>query len=412
MRAYTWFSMFVLILLVIPSMFAHGSPSIDKTSIERVKFDLKIRLIMRLCHLPSASICVIKNDSIVFSDAYGFSNYYLRRKAGKETIYMVGSISKAIIATALMQLYEKGKFDLDDNINKYLSFDLKNPYYPNVNITFRMLLAHLASINDFGIRPLTVLPIMVYSRSKDNTSYIIKEMMIPGGKWYSKRLWLKRYKPGEVACYSNQGYVIAGCLLERLSGMPIEEYCKRYIFEPLEMNNTTFSMKNLDKRKVARPYSFLAGPYIPLPKYDFYFLDAAAGLYTTAEDLSHFLIAHMNGGVYKGRRILNESNIRLMHSLQTNSTDLILRYMFGGKIKVHHGLGWFIIDFFGMEMKGHSGGTVGYNCHMLYFENKNHEKIGIVILSNGPLLEPAVLSQKRVMIGYLLFLKVLLDSFQ
>ncbi len=404
-------SPFIVLLLLTSTVSAAGFLSEKKTT-DQLKLELKIRMIMRLSHLPSLNVRIIKNDSIIFSHSYGFSNHYLRRRAENDTIYMIGSISKSIIATALMQLYEEGKFSLNDSINKYLPFDIKNPYYPNKNITFKMLLAHEASINDFGIKPRTILPIMIYARRNGNISYILKEMMIPGGKWYSKRYWFDKYGPGDVSCYSNQGYVIAGYLLERLSGMSIENYCRKYIFKPLDMNHTSFIMKNIDRKKVARPYTFLSGFYIPLPRYDFHFLDAAAGVYTTAEDLSHFLIAHMNGGIYKGRRILNESTVRLMHSIQSNSSDIILRHIFGDKIVMYHGIGWFIIDFYNMKLQGHSGGTVGYNCHMLYFKNDHNERIGIILLSNGPLLEPAFLSQKRVMIGYLLLLKVLLSSVQ
>ena len=398
------------ILLLLPDISSAQETRKGSTS-NWEDFDIKIRVLMRLCHFPSASICLIKGETIFYSKTYGFSNFYKRKRASKETIYMVGSISKSIIATALMQLYEKGYFDLDDNVADYLPFDLRNPFFPNTNITFRMLLSHEASINDFGLRPSTVLPIRVSAKHARNYSDIVENMVEPGGRWYSSRYWLKRYRPGDTACYSNLGMIIAGCLLEELSGMSVEEYCRKYIFEPLDMRHTTFDMQRLDRKKLAQPYTSVGKLFIPLPKYDFYLLDPAGGLYTTAEDLSHFLIAHMNGGVYNETRILNESTVRLMHTVQyPESTDLILGRMFAGKIELHHGLGWMKINFLGQELKGHSGGTIGYNCHMLCFTREDGEKVGFVMLTNAPLLQPAFFSPVRTLLSYTLILKAIVKE--
>ena len=100
---------------------------------------------MSFTHIPSLSACIIKNDTIVWSKAFGWSDIYNLKKAKSDTIYRVASITKTFTATALMQLYEQGLFDLDDNVSEYLPFDLKNPKYPECNITFRMLLAHQSS---------------------------------------------------------------------------------------------------------------------------------------------------------------------------------------------------------------------------------------------------------------------------
>ena len=109
-------------------------------------FDLKIKLLMKVGHMPSLSACIIKNNGIVWSKGYGFYDIMHRKKACDDTIYMIGSISKSVTATALMQLYEQGLFDLDDDVSDYLPFTLRNPKYPDVPITFRMLLAHQSSL--------------------------------------------------------------------------------------------------------------------------------------------------------------------------------------------------------------------------------------------------------------------------
>ena len=109
-----------------------------------------MKLAMNLAHMQSVSACIIKNNTIKWSGNYGFSNRLLLEKPTINTNYMAGSISKTITAIAIMQLYENESydFDLDDNVSKWLPFDIKNPTYPDVNITFRMLLSHQSSLHD------------------------------------------------------------------------------------------------------------------------------------------------------------------------------------------------------------------------------------------------------------------------
>ena len=101
------------------------------------EFDEQIQFYMNKLHFPSLVLCIVKNNSIKFMKPYGLIGSENGKKATNDTIYLIGSISKTITTTALMQLYEKGLFDLDDDINEYLPFPLRNPNYPNINIMLR-----------------------------------------------------------------------------------------------------------------------------------------------------------------------------------------------------------------------------------------------------------------------------------
>ena len=120
----------------------------ENNSLEKQNFDKKIQLLMKLAHMPSLSTCVIKNESVVWSKTYGYYDLKNKKLATQNTIYMVASISKMFTAIAIMQLWEQGLFDLDDDVNDYLPFELRNPHYPDVPITFRMLLAHQSSLGN------------------------------------------------------------------------------------------------------------------------------------------------------------------------------------------------------------------------------------------------------------------------
>jgi len=370
-------TLFLVILLFltssVPSFTAsknNSMPSQSEThkSITELVLDLKIRLCMRIINMPSLTMCAIKNESIVWSRAYGTSKILQREKATLDTIYVIGSISKTVTATAILQLYEKGFFNLDDNINDYLPFEITNPNHPNINITFRMLLAHQSSLGD------TLFDIIYYLPLLDNSSQWIQERLIPGAKHYRESYW-RDYEPGENIGYSNMGFIIASILIEEISGKSFEQYCQDNIFQPLAMTNTSFQPGNLDKDKFAIPTFPFFGFYIPMFHYDTKCVSPCGGLRTNIEDLSHFLMVHMHNGTWNNVSILNTSTVELMHSVQYPNAS---QPFYQGYIQ--HGLGWSNIEIEGEEWEGYNGGAVGYVCNMVIHKS---DGIAVILLSNG-----------------------------
>ena len=143
--------MTILIVSLLLGIIIPVSGKILYTVENEIDFDRRIEFYMKLGHMPSLSTCIIKNNSIIWSKSYGYYDLKNKKQASKNTIYMVASISKMFTAFAIMQLYEKDLLDFDDNINDYLPFKIVNPNYPDVNITFRMLLAHQSSLGDSSI---------------------------------------------------------------------------------------------------------------------------------------------------------------------------------------------------------------------------------------------------------------------
>lgn len=281
---------------------------------DNLSFDRKIEFFMKLGHMPSLSACIVKNDSVVWSKSYGYYDLKNNKPASQDTVYMVASISKMFTAFAIMQLYEQGLLDLDDNISDYLPFHIANPNYPDVNVTFRMLLAHQSSLANPGFSLLLYFSILGYSYDW------LDEFLMPGGLIYNPRNW-KNVPPGEEHEYSSIGYVILGYIVEQISNQSFDEYCEQHIFEPLEMINTSFYLSDFDMDNIAIPYFWLVGKYLPLPLYEIR-NNAAGGLKSTICDLSHFLIVHLNSGVYNGTRFLEDSTIELMQTIQyPNGSD-------------------------------------------------------------------------------------------
>jgi CubicO group peptidase (beta-lactamase class C family) len=315
--------------------------------------------LMRIGHIPSLSIGIVKNDELVIAKSYGEYDLENNKIASPDTLYMVNSVSKPFIATALMQLYEQDLFDLDDDVSLYLPFNLKNPKYPNINITFRMLLAHQSSLAE------SICDIISGDSNLSSYPYPwLKEYLLPDGSLYTPNVW-RDYAPGEKHEYSNMGYGILGYLIEQISGLNFNEYIKQNIFIPLGMVNSSFHLDDINTDNAAVIYDYYLGRYIRYPHYE-WFPGACGNLRTSINELSKFLIAHMNDGVYKNTRILNKSSVELMHKIQYPEN------------KVHYGLGFEYRHENNEKMKilGHTG----YCTTSMWI--RPHDDSAIIMITN------------------------------
>ena len=338
-------------------------------------FDFQMKYIRLVAHFPSLTVGIIKNDTLVWANSYGFSHFYLMKKSSIDTVYRIGSNTKCITATAIMQLHEKGLLDIDDDINEYLPFSIRNPSYPDNNITIRMLLSHQSSIYDYFIHdPNGTSEVQNFFPFPEDAGEWIRNLLIPGGELYLDNYWMA-CAPGEHVRYCSIGFIILGYILERITGMQYEDYVEENIFKPLNMNNSGFYMQDFERNQIATPYVFFGnnlGIHIPLPFIAMNAFNPMGGMLTSLEDLSHFFIAHMNKGVYNGVRILNESTVKEMHTIQHPEIDVFLW-------NLNYGLGWMFTNEFICETEGHGGIFLGYFSNMMYNPTN---KTGILFFAN------------------------------
>ena len=367
-------------MLITPCL---ARPLSEETNTKDGKiFDLKMKTLMKIGQCPSLSTCIIKNNSIAWAKSYGYSDVYKLKKSTNETIYMTSSVTKPITATAILQLYERGLIDLDDDVNDYMPFNFRNPNFPDKNITFRILLSHRAGIYDYCIFDMKGLSYLYSSFPNYNElGNWIKQTLTPTGKYYKSSYWLE-IEPGEQAYYSNLGYLVLGYLLGKITNSTFQDYVEDNIFKPLEMNNSCFHTYDVDQSKKAKSYIHRFGIYFPLPNYYHCGFASVAGMKTSINDLSHFLIAHMNNGTYKNTKILNESTIELMHNTIYPSDTK--NSPFPSFLKKHkeriYGLGFFSCKWFAdKQTKGHFGMSPGASAFMMMNEST---KTGFISLSN------------------------------
>jgi len=228
-----------------------------------------------LTSLPGFAVGIVSKEGLIYSDGFGFSDIENQIRYGANTIQPIGSISKIFVGVALMKLVDLGKLDLDEPINDIFPYEIKNPNHPNEQILVRHLATHTSSIDDFDegnndsehwlledipykkgeITDDLYLRLEYFNKGKERSiEEAIKNAVIPEGIWYSENNFSKE-KPGSKVVYSNLGTTIAARIIELRSEMAFDEFTKKYIFEPLKMNDTYWFYQDIpDTKSISNHY--------------------------------------------------------------------------------------------------------------------------------------------------------------
>lgn len=306
-------AMFILTLLLaaLVSVWPHPAPAAfaaDPGTAKDGRFDLEetktvlsglIEKTLKDKGVPSISIALVRGDSIVWKAAFGYANVRTKTPATPDTIYNAASTFKAVTATALMQLAEQGKFKLDDPVNRYLGdFPVRDRVQSDQPVTFIQLLSHWSGLTSWPGRGETTMK-PIWSRELPKTL----EQVVP--ELYSIR------PPETKFEYNNYGYAVAGLLLERISSEPYERYVCDHVLKPLGVTTLHPVYPSPEMvEMMALPYDASSNGQ-PRPAPQVLTAEYPAGnAYLTAEDMARFLGAHVNGGVFQGRRILSEESVK------------------------------------------------------------------------------------------------------
>ena len=319
---------------------------------------------MQTRYIPGVSACVFRNGEIVWTGAYGYANIAAGRPVTRSTLFMLASISKTLTGTALLQLWEAGRFNLDDNVSDYLPFNLYNPNFPTTPVTFRQILSHVSSLDDnWNVMNSTYVDGDSPWRLSDYTFAYFD----PSGELYDNILNFATWAPGSRWEYCNHNFVLAGYLVEAITGIPFAQYCHDSIFVPLDMNETSWFVADLDTTHMAMPYRCGSGAYEELGHFSYADYPAGA-LRTSASQLARHLIAFGQHGRYLDRRILDSATVDSMIT-----PDYPHLYS-------NQGLIWFRSNIAGHQVWGHGGGDQGVSTYAsICFEHQ----LGVIVLTNG-----------------------------
>ena len=297
-------------------------------------------------------VVVVKDGRILTQRGFGFADIARRKPVDpRATLFRPGSVGKLITWTAVMQLVEQGRLDLDADVNTYLDF--KIPLRDGRPITLRNLMTHTPGFEEQAKGIMTTAP----------------QAAVAYQAWLKRWIPERVYAEGSTPAYSNYGASLAGYIVERVSGESYFDYVERHIFRPLGMRNATFRqpLPARFRPHMASGYGLASGDPVgfeilgPAP---------AGSLSATGEDMARFMIAHLQGGAVDNGRILASQTVRLMQ-------DTVSRPIPGVNGMA---LGFYEANINGRRVVGHGGDTSVFHSALHLFQQ---EGVGLFMSFNS-----------------------------
>lgn len=375
-----------------------ASPSEVGMSPERLaRIDEMAKKAVADSDVPGVVALVARRGKIVYWKAYGKADNKSNRTLKRDDIFRIASQTKAITATAVMMLWEEGRFRLNDPISKYIP-EFKNPQvlknfkFEDVSyttedasreITIRDLLTHTSGIG-YGVIDGDERMRMIYEKAGITDLFTAEKITIGESVKKLAKLPL-HHNPGEKFTYS-EGLDVLGYFIEVISGKPFDVYLRDHLFDPLGMDDTWFylpedkhdrlvSVQRKNKRGNWERYPVtFYDPDYPI-KGARSFFSGGAGLTSTARDYATFLQMYLNGGELNGVRILSRTTIKAIMGNQIGD-------LYGENATSHYGLAFGVVNELG-EARGGSGseGTFSWGGYFntQYFADPEEQLLGVLM---------------------------------
>ena len=311
----------------------------------RGRIDAVANKVLEDTGVPSASIAIVQNGQVVYTNAYGKARLDPPTPAAPQMRYSVGSISKQFTAASILLLQQQGKLSIDDPVSKYIPGLTRGD-----EVSIRMLLSHTSGYQDYWPEDYLMPPMY-----KSTTAQYILDT------WAKKPL---DFDPGTKWQYSNTNYVIAGVIVEKLSGEPLMRFLQQNVFAPLDMKSVyNTDVAKLGDTDAAGYIRYALGPLRPAPKEGAGWMFAAGELAMPAHDLALWDISIMNRSL-----LAPESYNQMFASVKLKDGS-----------DSHYGLGVFTASHSGHAALEHSGEVSGFVSENIVFPD---DKAAIVVLTN------------------------------
>ncbi len=347
---------------VSPEPITEGAGLKSKEDLEAF-FDGVMAAHLKAQRIAGATVAVVKDGAVIFTKGYGYADLEKQTPVDPAVhLFRPGSVTKLFTWTAVMQLVEQNKLDLDKDVNAYITQFQIPATFPQP-ITLRNLLTHTAGFEDGGIGYLFVKTAKESAPLADFLKAHMPARVRPPTTDFSD---------GMNSSYSNWGTGLAGLIVENVSGLSFDEYQEKFILGPLGMTHSSFREplppelhKNMSagykqdkgRRKLGEfEYIHHCGP--------------AGDLSSTATDMANFMIAHLQDGRFGDARILREETARMMHMRQLSPSPYI-----NGT-----GLGFYETWINGRRWINHAGDTVYFHTNLALLREEN---LGIYVSYNS-----------------------------
>jgi CubicO group peptidase (beta-lactamase class C family) len=334
---------------------------IDRSKFVKDSLDYYINRALTNWRIPGAAVCIVKDNKVVMMKAYGIKELGQPSNVDINTLFMIGSNTKAFTATALAILQAQNRLSLDDKVTKYLpQFKLEDRPAGEMAVIKDLLCHHLGFQTFQGD--------FTFYNTNLTRDEIIKKL----GEM--KATYPFRTKWG----YTNAAFLTAGQIIPVVTGKPWEIYIKENIFAPLGMINTVALTADMPKsfdRTV--PHTLIDGRLSAIPYAQLDGLAPAGGICSSVNDMSKWVLALLNDGKVGARQVIPLAAIKATREAQ----DIVgsVRYLSGETNYALYGLGWFIQDYDGRQLIMHTGGVNGYLSSVTLVPQ---DHLGIVILTN------------------------------
>jgi CubicO group peptidase (beta-lactamase class C family) len=306
-------------------------------------------------HVAGAVAVVVKDGQVLLAKGYGYADVEKRIPIDPETtLFRPGSVTKLFTWTAVMQLVEQSKLDLQADVNTYLT-RFKIPATYSQPITMLDLMAHTSGFEDREKN--------LFKDSLDELTsledYLVQNMPA------------RVFPPGQIPAYSNYGSALAGYIIEQVSGEPYEQYIEAHILTPLGMDHSTMEQPLPEALAPNMSLGYSFGSDFQAEEFELVQASPAGALSASGQDMGKFMLAHLQDGEYNGARILRTETAQLMHT-QLNTYDPLLPGMAYGFMES-------LIN--GRRLIWHGGGTFQFHTLLALLPE---EQTGIYVSYNTP----------------------------
>lgn len=309
--------------------------------------------------IPGMSVAIVHNDSLIFAEGFGVKKLGEGDAVGRNTLFGVASTTKAFTATAIAMLVDEGLVSWDDPIQKHLpDFKLYDSYVSE-NITIRDALTHRSGLGRMTGNRIQYMP----NRERSELVYRMRYMEPEAP-----------FRSGYV--YSNMMYMVAGEVVQAVSGLSWDDFVMSRIFEPLGMQNSNTTITGLSERSdAAWPHQEIEGEIVPIPRRNFDNVGASASINSSAYEMSRWMRFHLGeAGVFEGERLVSRGSMAELYRevTQLPSSDRLAN-------PSGYALGWTVSTWNGRTIYRHGGATDGMNTNLILIPEEN---VGIFITTN------------------------------
>ena len=333
--------------------------------------------------IPGFSVNINIGNNIAFQKSFGYANITNQIPYTNQTINNLASTSKTFLGAATAKAIEQGLFTLETNINDLLPIDIVNPKNPNGIIKIKHLVTHTSGIIDVPQTYISSNYFILMGQNIDTTignilvndlgiqqmeqvdldEYLV-EIFNEDGDLYNLDNYLDT-EPGETWAYSNDATSLMGFIIEHVSGISYDEYVANYILNPLQMNNSTFNLEQVDFQNMATLYYDTNTPFPNYANHGY----VEGGLYSNNNDMSKYLLEMMRGARGESATLFSNQYYQLLFGAQLQNGIVPTDFA------ENHGLFWYMKDDYLM----HGGNSLGISSHI---QLKKDGTAGFVIISN------------------------------